>query len=73
MIKGIVDRFEKDIVVVEIKNGDDTQDFPRSIFPKDIEVGHVVYIDGDKVRIDREETENLEREIKELMDDVWED
>jgi hypothetical protein len=70
-VKGIIDRFEGDIAVVEI-NGK-TQDFPKSIFPKEAEVGDVVIIDGDTVAVDKKETEKLRKEIEELMNEVWED
>ncbi|KIQ93129.1 hypothetical protein LH47_02823 [Anoxybacillus thermarum] len=67
-VKGIIDRFEDDIAVVEI-NGK-TQDFPKSIFPKEAEVGDVVIIE---VVVDKKETEKLRKEIEELMNEVWED
>jgi hypothetical protein len=67
-VKGIIDRFEGAIVVVEI-NGK-TQDFPKSIFPKEAEVGDVVIIE---VMVDKKATEKLRREIEELMNEVWED
>jgi hypothetical protein len=70
-IKGIIDRFEGDIVVVEIDG--ETQDFPKSIFPKEAEVGDVVNIDVDKITVDKKATEKLRREIEELMNEVWED
>jgi hypothetical protein len=70
-VKGIIDRFEGDIAVVEI-NGK-TQDFPKPIFPKEAKVGDVVIIDGNKVTIDKKTTEKLREEIEELMNEVWED
>lgn len=71
MIKGIIDRFEGSIVVVEIDGK--TKDFPIAIFPKNAAVGDVVEIRGDKVKILKNETEKLRKEIEELMNDVWED
>lgn len=38
-MKGIIDRFEGDITVVEIDG--ETQDFPKKIFPKNAESGDV--------------------------------
>jgi Protein of unknown function (DUF3006) len=67
-VKGIIDRFEGDIAVVEI-NGK-TQDFPKSIFPKEAEVGDLVIIE---VTVDKKATVKLRREIEELMNEVWED
>jgi hypothetical protein len=63
-----IDRFEDDIAVVEI-NGK-TQDFPKSIFPKEAEVGDVIIIE---VVVDKKETEKLRKEIEELINEVWED
>ncbi|MFE7084167.1 DUF3006 domain-containing protein [Priestia megaterium] len=70
-IKGIIDRFEEGFAVVEIEGV--TKDYPKIIFPKEAEVGDVVYITGDKVTIDKNETKKLEKEIKNLMNEVWED
>jgi hypothetical protein len=67
-VKGIIDRFEDDIAVVEI-NGK-THDFPKAIFPKEADVGDVVIIE---VTVDKKETAKLRKEIKELMNEVWED
>lgn len=70
-IKGIIDRFEEGFAVVEIEGK--TKDYPKDIFPKDTEVGDVVYITGNKVTIDRQETKKREKEIQELMNELWED
>jgi hypothetical protein len=70
-IKGIIDRFEGDIAVVEIDGK--TKDFPKSIFPKEAEVGDVIIIDGDKITVDKKATDKLRKEIEELMNEVWED
>lgn len=70
-LKGIIDRFEGEFAVVEIDGK--TIDFPKYIFPKEADVGDVVIIDGEKVTIDKKETEKLRREIEELMNEVWED
>jgi hypothetical protein len=47
-MKGIIDRFEGDLVVVEVNEGK-TKDFPKSVFPKQATVGDVVQIEGSKV------------------------
>ncbi|MFU7592151.1 DUF3006 domain-containing protein [Priestia sp. RMT2NF4] len=70
-IKGIIDRFEEGFAVVEIEGK--TKDYPKDIFPKNTQVGDVVYITGDKVEIDESETKKLEKEIEDLMNEVWED
>ncbi|MEI2363386.1 DUF3006 domain-containing protein [Priestia megaterium] len=70
-IKGIIDRFEEGFAVVEIAGT--TKDYPKSIFPKDTQIGDVVYIMGDKVTVDKGETKKLAKEIEDLMNEVWED
>lgn len=70
-MKGIIDRFEGDLAVVEI--GRETKDFPRSIFPKTAKAGDVFEINGNKVTISKSDTEQRRKEIEQLMDDVWED
>jgi hypothetical protein len=70
-MKGIIDRFEGDMVVVEIEGK--TQDFPKSLFPKEIEVGDVVKLNGNKITIQKDETDKLRKEIADLMAEVWEE
>ncbi|MFD0084228.1 DUF3006 domain-containing protein [Priestia megaterium] len=70
-IKGIIDRFEEGFAVVEIEGI--TNDYPKDIFPEDTQVGDVVYITGNKVTVDRQETKKREKEIEELMNELWED
>lgn len=69
--KGIIDRFEEEFAVVEIEGK--TKDYPRAIFPKDTQVGDIVYITGTKVEIDKRETQKRAKEIEDLMNEVWED
>jgi hydrogenase maturation factor len=70
-MKGIVDRFEGELVVVEIDGV--TKDYSIEMFPKDIEVGDVVRIEGNLAVIEKEQTKKLRNEIEKLMADVWED
>ncbi|MBT2757944.1 DUF3006 domain-containing protein [Mesobacillus foraminis] len=71
MIKGIIDRFEGDITVIEVDGK--TMDFPKAIFPKKADVGDVVEICGDQVKVLGYESGKLRKEIEDLMRDVWED
>lgn len=71
MMKGIIDRFEGEWVVVEIDG--ETQDFNRSIFPKEAEVGDVVVFTDGQVELLKEETQQLKKEIEQLMEELWED
>ncbi|RXY98381.1 DUF3006 domain-containing protein [Fictibacillus sp. S7] len=70
-IKGIIDRIEGEYAVVEI--GNETRDILRSILPKNVQTGDVVYFQGDKVLVDKEQTEKRRKEIEDLMDEIWED
>jgi len=70
-MKGIIDRFEDDLVVVEIDG--ETKDFPKKIFPPEAAAGDVVEIKDSKVFVLKNETERLRKEIEDLMAEVWED
>ena len=71
LMRGIIDQFEEDWVIVEIEG--ETRDYKRAIFPEEAVVGDVVKIDGNQVTILKDETKRLRKEIEELMDEVWED
>ncbi|ALC82155.1 MULTISPECIES: DUF3006 domain-containing protein [Bacillus] len=71
VIKGIIDRFEGEIAVVEIEGV--TKDFAKDIFPKEATVGDVVELEDNKVRVLKNETERRRKEVEDLMNDVWED
>ncbi|WP_106533765.1 DUF3006 domain-containing protein [Planomicrobium soli] len=70
-IRGIIDRFEGELAVVEIEGV--TKDFDKSIFPESAEPGDFVEIEGDIVTILEDETEKRRKEIQDLMDELWED
>ncbi|RYI32034.1 DUF3006 domain-containing protein [Bacillus infantis] len=69
--KGIIDRFEGDIAVIEVEGK--TRDYNRDRIPKEAEVGDVLLFKGDKVEILKDDTDRLRNEIEELMEEVWED
>ena len=70
--RGIIDRFEGDLAVVEF--GEVMEDIPKSRLPEPIKSGDVLwfYEDG-RVEVDAEEKERLSKEIDKLMDELWED
>ena len=70
-MKGIVDRFEGDFAVIEI-NGQ-TQDVSKSAVDASVKVGDVVTLVEGVWKRDHTETKDREKQIKKLMDDVWED
>lgn len=69
-MKGIIDRFEEEVVVVEIEGV--IKNFTKSIFPLEAATGDVIEINGDKVTILKDETDKLRKEIEALMAEVWE-
>lgn len=70
--RGIIDRFEGDLAVVEF--GEVMEDIPKSRLPESIKSGDVLwfYEDG-KIEVDVDEKQRLSKEIDELMDELWED
>lgn len=72
MIRGIIDRFESDIAVIEVEDGH-TLDYPKHLLPNDAEVGDVIKIDGNQFTIDKEETVKRRKEIDGLMNELFED
>ena len=71
MKKGIIDRFEGELAVIEFD--DEMKDIPKSELPKNAQVGDVLIFDGDKITISKAETDKLEKEIDDLMDELFED
>ena len=71
MKRGIIDRFESELAVVEFD--DKMKDIPKSELPKNAKVGDALIFDGDKITISKEETKKLEKEIDDLMDELFED
>lgn len=69
-IRGIIDRFEGDIAIIEIDG--QTQDYERSLLPAEAKAGDVVIL-GDSITIDREGTKERRERVKRLMNDLWED
>lgn len=70
-MRGIIDRFKGEFVVVEIEGV--TKDFSKSVFPTKAKPGDVVQISDNEVSIQNEETEELRKESEQLMEDVWEE
>ena len=70
--RGIIDRFEGDLAVVEF--GEVMEDVPKSLLPDAVQSGDVLwfYEDG-RVEVDVEGKRHLSKEIDELMDELWED
>jgi hypothetical protein len=70
-MKGIVDRFEGEFVVIEIDGV--TKDIMKSDVDDHVKAGDSVLFLDSKWIVDENETKKRSKEIKKLMDDVWED
>lgn len=70
-MKGIVDRFEGNMVVIEIDGN--TQDISKDIVDSTVEVNDVVELVNGLWISQKEESATRSKEIKSLMDSVWED
>ncbi|MGG1635624.1 DUF3006 domain-containing protein [Paenibacillus sp. NRS-1760] len=70
-MRGIIDRFEGDCVVIEI--GGQTRDFNKSTVFSNAKAGDVVILMDGLWILDIKATKQRENEIKKLMEDVWED
>jgi hypothetical protein len=70
-MNGIVDRFEGEIVVIEIDGV--MQDFSKSIVEPSVQAGDSVNLIDGKWVTNKVETENRTKKIKELMNNIWKD
>jgi hypothetical protein len=70
-VRGIVDRYEVEFVVIEVDGV--SRDILKADVDPNVRVGDtVVFVDG-KWLTDEEETKSRSKEIKKLMDEVWDD
>ena len=69
MKRGIIDRFEGELAVIEVNNI--TMDVPKSKLPSTAK-GDVLIIEGDTYTIDKDETDKRRREIQDLMNKLFE-
>lgn len=70
--RGIIDRFEGDLAVVEF--GEVMEDIPKARLPDAVQPGDVLWFyQGGRVEVDVEEKQRLSKEIDELMEELWED
>lgn len=70
MQRGIIDRFEGALAVIEINNI--TIDVPRSKLPSNVKEGDVLIIENDTYTIDNHETDKRRCEIQNLMHKLFE-
>ncbi|HHV38098.1 MAG TPA: DUF3006 domain-containing protein [Tepidimicrobium sp.] len=65
-MKGIIDRFENDKVLLEI-GGEGILIFDRELFPENIKEGDIVEYIDDRFVVDKEETEKRHQYIDKLF------
>jgi hydrogenase maturation factor len=70
MERGVIDRFEGEIAVIEIGGG--TRDFQRSLLPKNAKPGDSVIMEDGAIRIDEAGTKRRKKDIDALMDELFE-
>lgn len=70
-MKGIVDRIENNIVVLEV--GEEYLNLDLDKFPEDIKEGDLVEYEDDKYIILIDETVNREKKIRSLFDSLLEE
>jgi hypothetical protein len=70
MERGVIERFEGDIAVIEIDGI--TRDFPKESLPSDMKVGDAIIIENGEIRPDSSETVKRKKEIKHLMNEIFE-
>ncbi|MFC4305693.1 DUF3006 domain-containing protein [Cohnella boryungensis] len=70
MERGIIDRFEGDIAVVEVDGS--TRDYVRSKLPRGAQAGDAIVIENGEIRLDEAAKEKRKRDIDRLMDELFE-
>lgn len=70
-MKGIIDRFEGEFAVIEVDGN--TQDVSRSLIADGVQQGDVVELVNGIWNKNTVATEKRSKEIKKLIDSVWED
>ncbi|KOP66707.1 pyruvate kinase [Bacillus sp. FJAT-18019] len=71
MKKGIIDRFEGDIVVVEFDGV--CKDIDRAELPYNCKIGDVLIFKEGVITIEEADTQNRRKEVQDLMDELFED
>lgn len=70
-MKGIIDRFEGDVAVVEFE-GRKMKDIHRNKLSPMAKEGDVIVLVGDMYQVDEKETQRRKLEIAKLTENMWE-
>lgn len=68
-LKGIIDRFEEDRVLLEIE-GEGILVFDRELFPKNLEEGDIVQYIDNRFIVNEEETRQRKKHIDDLFNSL---
>lgn len=71
-MKAIIDRFEGNIAVLELENGT-MKDIPKNKLPVDSKEGDCLIFMNNNIVIDEKETTERRKNIKKLMNELFED
>lgn len=71
MSRGVIDRFEGDVAVVELEDRS-VVEIQRELLPRHAREGDVLIIDGEMVSIDEEDTKNRKEKAEKLMNELFE-
>ncbi|SHJ76196.1 DUF3006 domain-containing protein [Tepidibacter formicigenes] len=71
-MKGTIDRFEKDLAVIELEDNTFIT-IHKSKLPSNAKEGDVLIINKSKIEIDLNKTKKIKEEIENLMDELFED
>jgi Protein of unknown function (DUF3006). len=69
-MKGIIDRFEGDYVIVEFE-GRKMKDISKNLVVPEAKEGDVIVLVDGKYQVDHEETQKRKAEIAKLTEDMW--
>ncbi|MZQ76328.1 MAG: DUF3006 family protein [Peptoclostridium sp.] len=71
MTRGVIDRFEGDVAVVELEDRS-VVEIQRKLLPEHALEGDVLIIDGEIVSIDEDDTKNRKEKAEKLMNELFE-
>lgn len=71
MTRGVIDRFEGDVAVVELEDRS-LVEIQRELLPEHAREGDVLIIDGEIVSIDEDDTKNRKEKAEKLMNELFE-
>jgi hydrogenase maturation factor len=71
MERGVIDRFEEEVAIIEI-NGGMTREVSIASLPDDAKIGDAIIIEDGEIRLDSSETDKRKKEIQHLMDELFE-